>query len=66
MHCHGIACSIPFYHRDKTRVQMSAKKFPQLKVKCQLFMDPTLGLTQSNETVFFDQIWCFFTIKTRF
>jgi hypothetical protein len=25
---------IRFYHRDKTRVQMPGKIFPQLKVKC--------------------------------
>ncbi len=31
-------------HRDKARVQMLAKMFPHLKVLCQLFMGPTLGL----------------------
>jgi hypothetical protein len=30
-------------HRDKTRVQMPAKIFHPLKVKCLLFMGPTLG-----------------------
>ncbi len=29
-------------HRDKTRVQMLAKMFPQLKLLCLLFMGPTL------------------------
>ncbi len=32
-----------FMHRDKTRVQMPAKIFPHLKLKCLLFMGPTLG-----------------------
>jgi hypothetical protein len=46
-------------HRDKTRVQMLAKMYPQLKLLCLLFMAPLLVLTQSKETVF-DQIWWFF------
>ncbi len=31
-------------HRDKTRVQMPAKKFPLLKLLCWLFMGPTFVL----------------------
>ncbi len=30
-------------HRDKTRVQTTAKMFPHLKLLCWLFMGPTLG-----------------------
>jgi hypothetical protein len=30
-------------HRDKARVQMPAKMFPELKLLCLLFMGPTLG-----------------------
>jgi len=46
-------------HRDKTRVQMPAKIFPHLKLKCYLFMDPTLGFDTKQKTSFFNQIWCF-------
>jgi hypothetical protein len=47
-------------------VQMPAKIFPHLKVKCQLFMGPTLGFDTKQRNSFLNQIWCFFTIKTRF
>jgi hypothetical protein len=41
-----------YCHRDKTRVQMLAKMFPHLKVLCQLFMGPTLGLdTKQRNTL---------------
>ncbi len=30
----GANAALALDHRDKTRVQMPAKKFPQLKVKC--------------------------------
>ncbi len=29
-------------------------------------MGPTLGFDTKQRNSFFDQIWCFFTIKTRF
>ncbi len=41
-------------HRDETRVQMPAKIFPHLKVKCQLFMGPTLGFDTEQRNSFFD------------
>jgi len=47
-------------HRDKTRVQMPAKIFPHLKVKCQLFMGPTLGFDKSKETVFSSNLVFFY------
>jgi hypothetical protein len=49
-------------HRHKTRVQMPAKMFPQLKLLCWLFMGPLLVLTQSKEIVFWSH-FVFFTIK---
>jgi hypothetical protein len=39
-------------HRDKARVQMPAKKLPQLKVKCKLFMGPTLGFDTKQRNSF--------------
>jgi hypothetical protein len=39
-------------HRDKTRVQMLAKIFPHLKVKCKLFMGPTLGFETEQRNSF--------------
>jgi hypothetical protein len=53
-------------HRDKTRVHMPAKIFLQLKLKGWLFMGPTLGFDTKQRNSFLDQIWCLFTIKTRF
>ncbi len=50
-------------HRDRTRVQMLAKIFPHLKVKCLLFMGPTLGFDTKQKKQFFDQIWCFLQLK---
>ncbi len=50
-------------HWDKTRVQMPAKIFPHLKVKCYLFMGPTLGFDTKQRNSFFDQIWCFLQLK---
>ncbi len=47
-------------HRDKTKVQMPAKIFPHLKVKCYLFMGPALGFDTKQRNSFSDQIWCFF------
>ncbi len=40
-------------HRDKTRVQMPAKRFPHLKLKCQLFMGPTLVFETKQRIRFF-------------
>ena len=53
-------------HRDKTRVQMPAKMFPQLKLLCSLFMGPTLGFDTEQRNSFFVKCGVFFTIKTRF
>jgi hypothetical protein len=53
-------------NRDKTRVQMSAKIFPHLKVKCKLYMGPTLGFDTMQRNSFFDQIWCFLQLKQDF
>ncbi len=50
-------------HRDRTRVQMLAKIFPHLKVKCLLFMGPTFGFDTKPKNSFFDQIWCFLQLK---
>ncbi len=40
------------YHRDKTRVQMPAKMFPDLKLLCLLFMGPTLGFDRKQRNSF--------------
>ncbi len=47
-------------HRDKTRVQMPAKIFPQLKVKCQLFMGPTLGFDTVQRNSFLIKFCVFY------
>ena len=39
-------------HRDKGRVQMTAKMFPHLKSLCQLFMGPTLGFDTKQRNSF--------------
>jgi hypothetical protein len=39
-------------HRDKTRVQILAKMFPQLKLLCLLFMGPTLGFDTRQRNSF--------------
>jgi hypothetical protein len=38
--------------RDKTRVQMPATIFPHLKVKCLLFMGPTIGFDTKQRNSF--------------
>ncbi len=52
-------------HRYKTRVQMPAKIFPHLKLKCQLFVGPTLGFDTKQRNSFLIKFGCF-TIKTRY
>ena len=47
-------------HRDNTRVQMLAKIFPQLKLKCQLFMGPTLGFDTEQRNSFLIKFGVFF------
>ncbi len=47
-------------------IKQAAKIFPHLKLLCWLFMGPTLGFDKKQRNSFFDQIWCFFAIKTRF
>ncbi len=39
-------------HRDKTRVQMPAKKFPHLELLCMLSMGPTLGFDTKQRNSF--------------
>ncbi len=60
-----VLTSLGWIHRDKTRLQMPAKIFPHLKLKCQLFIGPTLGFdTKQRNSLFIKFV--FFTIKTRF
>ncbi len=48
-------------HRDKTRVQMLAKMFPQLKVLCQLLMGPTLGFDTKQRNSFLIKLGVFYS-----
>jgi hypothetical protein len=50
-------------HRDKTRVQMPI--FPHLKVKCQLFMGPTLGFDTKQRNSFLIKFGAF-VVKSLF
>ncbi len=50
-------------HRDKTRVQMPAKIFPHLKVKCQLFMGFTLGFDTEQRNNFLIKFGVFLQLK---
>jgi hypothetical protein len=50
-------------HRDRTRVQMLAKIFPHLKVKCLLFMGPTLGFDTKQKTGFLIKFGVFLQLK---
>jgi len=47
-------------HRDRTRVQMLAKIFPHLKVKCLLFMGPSLGFDTEQRNSFLIKFGVFF------
>jgi hypothetical protein len=47
-------------HRYKTRVQMSAKMFPQLKLLCLLFMGPTLGFDTMQRNSFLIKFGVFY------
>jgi hypothetical protein len=49
-----------WWHRDKTRVQMPAKIFPHLKVKCYLFMGPTLGFDTEQRKSFLIKFGVFY------
>ncbi len=49
-------------HRDKTRVQMPAKNISTFESKMLAVYGPHSWFWKQ----FFDQVWCFFTIKTRF
>ncbi len=51
-------------HRDKTRVQMAAKMFPDLKLLCWLFMGPTFGFDTEQSNSFLIKFGVFFTTKT--
>ncbi len=55
-------CSLCVFHRDK-RVQMLAKIFPHLKVKCQLFMGPTLGFDTEQRNSFLVKFGVFLQLK---
>ncbi len=50
-------------HRDKTRVQMSARIFPHLKLKFLLFMGPTLGFDTKQRNSFLIKFGVFFPKK---
>ncbi len=50
-------------HRDKTRVQMPAKIFHPLKVKCLLFMGPTLGFETEQRNRFLIKFCVFLQLK---
>jgi hypothetical protein len=50
-------------HRDRTRVQMLAKIFPHLKVKCLLFMGPTLGFDTKQRNSFLIKFGFFLQLK---
>ncbi len=52
-----VACST---HKDKTRVQMPAKMFPQFKLLCLLFMGPTLGFDAKQRNSFLIKFGGFF------
>ncbi len=54
-----------FTHRDKTRLQMAAKKFPHLKVLCWLFMGPTFSFDTKQRNSFLIKSGLF-TMKTIF
>jgi hypothetical protein len=51
---------LTLYHRDRTRVQMLAKIFPHLKVKCLLFMGPTLGFDTKQRHSFLIKFGIFY------
>jgi hypothetical protein len=51
------------HHRDKTRVQMPAKIFPHLKVKCWLFMGPTLGFDTEQRNSLLIKFGVFLQLK---
>ncbi len=51
-------------HRHKTRVQMPAKMFPQLKLLCWLLMGPTLGFDTKQRNSFLVK-FCVFYDKSR-
>jgi hypothetical protein len=71
-HCYivkvrSLKACVAARHRDKTRVQMAAEMFPHFNLLCGLFMGPTFGFDTKQRNIYFPhQIWCFFTIKTRF
>ncbi len=46
-----------------TRVQMPAKIFPHLLVKCQLFMGPTLGFDTEQRNSFLIKFGGFLQLK---
>jgi len=47
-------------HTDKTRVQMHAKIFLYLKLKCCLFMGPTLGFDTKQRNSFLIKFGVFY------
>jgi hypothetical protein len=47
-------------HRDKTRVQMPAKIFPEMKLLCLLFMGPTLGFDTKQRNSFLIKFGVFY------
>jgi hypothetical protein len=51
--------------RDKTRVHMLAKIFPHLKLKCSLYVGPTLGFDIKQKKSFFLSNLVFFYNKNK-
>ncbi len=47
-------------YRDKARMQMPAKIFPHLKVKCKLFMGPNLGFDTEQRNSFLIKFGAFY------
>jgi hypothetical protein len=62
-HSFGVLHYKTFYHIDKTRVQMPAKIFPHLKVKCQLFMGPNPGFDTAQRNSFLIKVGVFLQLK---
>ncbi len=47
-------------HRDKTTVQMPTKIFPHFKLKCKLFMGPTLDFKTKQRNSFLIKFGVFY------
>ncbi len=54
------ACFVRYKHRDKTRVQMPEKMFPDLKLLYWLLMGPTLGFNTQHRNSFLIKFGVFY------